>query len=91
VARGRVRLNSRGMRALLNDPGVRTDLHRRGERVADRARSTAPVDEGTFQGSFTVEDDTTDRPVVRIRTTDPKGAIKEARFRTLTSALDAAR
>lgn len=84
----RVTLDRSGMRALLNSPGVRTYLHGLGEQVAARARSSAPVDVGTFAGSFTVEDDTTDRAVCRIRTNDPKGAIKEARFRTLTRALD---
>jgi len=87
VAR-RVELKSAGMRALLLDDGVRAFLRARGEQVAARARAAAPVDEGTFSGSFVVDDATTDRAVCRIRTTDPKGAIKEARFRTLTRALD---
>lgn len=87
----RVRILSPGIQQLLRSQDVRTFLHLRGERVAAHAAATAPRDTGTFADSFAVVDDTTDRAVCRITTNDPKGAVKEARFRTLTRSLDQAR
>jgi hypothetical protein len=87
----RVQLNHGGMRQLLNDPGVEAHLRALAGPVAARAAATAPVDEGTWAASFRVVAAHTDRVVVRIISTDPKGAIKEARFRTLTKALGGSR
>ena len=98
MAKPRVKMSSAGARALLRDPGVRADLHNRAERVRAAAAAAAPRDDQPGRGddvhfadSFRVVDTTTDRAVARVVTVDPKGAIKEARFRTLTNALDAAR
>ncbi len=87
----RVRLDRRGVRSLLRDPGVRAELRRRAEQVRGRAEATAPRDTGAFAASFRVDDAITDRAVARVITTDPAGLFKEARFRTMTRALDAAK
>ena len=94
----RVKMSSAGARALLRDPGVRAELHNRAERVKSAAEASAPYDSRPgrgddvhFRDSFRVVDTTTDRAVARVVTVDPLGAVKEARFRTLTNALDAAR
>jgi hypothetical protein len=87
----RVRLIRSGVDALLHDKGVTADLTRRAERVLTQARAAAPVDTGAFRDSLGVVQAVTDRTVARVVTTDPLGLVKEARFRTLTRALDAAR
>lgn len=86
----RVTVRAAGIRELLNSREVADHLHDRADRVAAQAASTAPVDTGEFAASFDVVDDRTDRAVARVITTDPDGLAKEARFRTMTSALDAA-
>lgn len=88
--RAKVKLRSAGMRALLNDPGVRDELRRRAERVADAARSSAPVESGEYRDSITVWDATTDRAVVRVGTTADHGLVVEAKTGNLARALDAA-
>lgn len=92
MSRTRVTLNSRGVRELLNDPRLRAYLHTVAEPVRARAEASAPVDETNttephFRDSFVVVDATTDRAVVRVASTDPNGAGKEAKFRTMTRAL----
>jgi hypothetical protein len=94
----RVELDDAGMSALLKSAEVAADLRQRGERVHGRATATAPVDTGQFAGTGpapggfeVVEHMESDRVTVRVESRDPKGAIKEARHRTLTRALDAAR
>ena len=85
----KVVLSHKGMRELLNDPGVRAELHRRADLVAARAKATAPVDTGAYRDSIEIEDDTTDRAVVRIIAKDRKSHIIEARTGNLAKALGA--
>ena len=92
MARTRVTLNSPGVRALLHSDATRQMLRERAAPVLARARGSAPFDaenttEPHFRDSFVLIDDTTDRAVVRIASTDPKGAFKEAKSRTMTRAL----
>ena len=84
------RLNSGGMKALLNDSGVRADLTRRMGRVAEAARASAPVDSGEYRSRITVWQDTTDRAAVRCGSTAPHGAVVEAKTGNMARALDAA-
>ena len=86
----KVVLDHGGMRALLNDPGVRAELHARAERVAAQARSTAPVDTGDYRDGIAVWDDTTDRAVVRVGSRDRKAPLVEAKTGNMARALDAA-
>lgn len=90
MARPKIKLISRGMRALLTDPGVGADLERRAGRVAATARATAPVDTGAYRDSIGVETDVTDRVVARVVARDPKSHIIEARTGNLSRALDSA-
>lgn len=90
MARPRVRLISRGMRSLLADPGVSADLVKRAERVAAKARATAPVATGEYRDSITVETDVTDRVVARVVARDRKSHVIESRTGNLARALDSA-
>lgn len=89
--RPKIKLNSRGMAALLKDPGVRSDLARRGGRVLSRARSTAPVGEThAYVDGLRDWSDTTDRAVHRVGSTAPHAPVVEARTGNLARALDSA-
>ena len=90
MALNRVRLISRGMKSLLKDPGVARDLMERAERVADRARSTAPVDTGAYRDGISARADVTDRVVARVVATDRKSMALESRTGNLARALDSA-
>jgi len=79
-----------GMAELLASDGVRKHLHDLGERVAERARSTAPVVTGAYRDGITVTEGTTDRAVVRVGSTAPHASVVEARTGNLSRALDAA-
>lgn len=91
MPRAKVRLNSPGVEDLLTAAGVRADLTRRMERVAEHAQSTAPVGEtGNYRDSIRVEQDTTDRAVVRVRAAVPYALAVEAHTGNLARALAAA-
>lgn len=90
MAAAKVRLISRGMRSLLTDRGVGADLTKRAERVAARARATAPVATGEYRDSITVETDVTDRVVARVVARDRKSHLIESRTGNLTRAIDSA-
>lgn len=67
VPKPRVKLHPSGVVDLLQDPGVRDDLLRRGEAVAARMDATAPVDTGALSRSHRVyAEDHGDRVVVRV-------------------------
>lgn len=90
MARGRVRLISKGMAQLLNDDGVRDYLRDRADQVLAAARASAPVRTGAYRDSLTVWDDTTDRAVVRVGSTAGHAAVVEAKTGNLSRAIDAA-
>jgi hypothetical protein len=89
MARTEVRINHAGMAALLKSDPVRALLHEKAEAIADRARSSAPVDKGEYQDSIRVVSDTTDRAVERIVATAPHALIVEAKTGNLARALGA--
>lgn len=61
-------------------------------RVLARARSTAPVDSGAYQGSlYAVVGVQAGRVKARVVSTDPAARIVEKRHHTLANALGAAR
>lgn len=86
----RVRLNSAGMRALLNDDGVRADLTRRMENVLQAAQADPHDETYTYESSLHIEQATTDRAAVRVRSSDPKSHVMEANYGILARALDSA-
>lgn len=91
MARKTIRLDHKGMKELLRDPGVRNDLRKRAIRVRKAAEATAPHGEtGDYARSFRVRDDLTDRAVVRVVNLTPYSHTVEASDHVLSSALDAA-
>lgn len=79
--KGKVVMNSRGARALLNAPGVAADLKRRGDRVAAAAGAGVGV-RVTVGGKRA-------RAVVMTETAAARR--REAKSKALTRALDAGR
>lgn len=79
MARPRVRMNSRGSRALLASDGVRKHLTERAERV--RAAQGAGAE---------IWQDTTDRAVVRIGSRDRRSRRREADTGYMSRSLGAA-
>lgn len=90
MARAKVKLIHPGMQKLLEDDGVRKELNRRAEQVAQQARLTAPVDSGEYRDSIAVREVTTDRAGARVVSTAPHGLLVEAKTGNLARALDAA-
>lgn len=89
MAKTKVKLISPGVQALLNDSGVRADLHRRAEAVAAAARASAPVASGAYRDSIHVEDATTDRAVVRVVAGSSHAMLVESKTGNLAKALGA--
>lgn len=90
MARAKVTLNSGGMRALLNDPGVAADLARRISPVLNAAKAVAPVASGAYRDSLHIEAAVTDRVVARVVADVPYAVGVEAQTGNLARALDAA-
>ena len=85
-----VKLNRRGMDALLNDPGIHAYLTPIAERVADTARASAPVATGAYRDSIGVEAGSTDRSVVRVVAGARHALLVESRTGNLSRALGSA-
>lgn len=85
-----VKLNSRGMAALLKSGGVRSFVTERAERVLAAAQADPHDDTGAYEAGLHIEQDTTDRAVVRVVSGDRKGHILEANYGILSRALDSA-
>lgn len=87
----RVRLNSRGVREVLNSKEIRSDLYRRAQAIAERA-GTTPVDEETGEPAhdFAVRNGRS-RARASVWTATPQAMQSELTDRTLSSALDAGR
>lgn len=86
----RVRLNSAGMRALLNEGGVRDMLTSRMQDALAAARASAPVESGEYRDGLGVFQATTDRAAVRLGSTARHAPLVEARTGNIARALDAA-
>lgn len=86
----RVKMNSAGVKEVLNSSGTRALLTSKAGPVLSAAQSGAPVDTGEYRDSLGIVQDTTDRAVVRVVSTAPHGLIVEARTGNLARALDAA-
>lgn len=87
MARAKLKLNSGQMAALLKSDQLRPPVRAEAEKIAARARATAPVDSGEYRNSITVVSDTTDRVVERVVAQDDKAAVIEARTGNLKRAL----
>lgn len=85
-----LKLNSAGIEAVLKSSGVREFITERAERVLSAADADPHDDTGDYEAGLHIEQDTTDRAVVRVVSGDFKGHILEARYGILARALDAA-
>jgi hypothetical protein len=90
MARTKVKLNHAGMAELLKSAGVRAELTRRADRVLSAAQADPHDETGAYEAGLHIEQETTDRAVVRVISGDWKGHILEARYGILSRALDAA-
>lgn len=91
MARTKVTINHRGMAELLKSPGVRARLTQAAQPVLAAAKADPHDDTGAYEAGLHIEQDTTDRAVVRVVSGDWKGHILEARYGILSRALDKAR
>lgn len=86
----RVKMNSAGIKELLNSPGVRAELTKHAGAVLSEAQANAPVGEtGDYMASLHIKQDTTDRAVVRVGSDVAYARVVEARTGNLSRALDA--
>lgn len=84
-----IEINKRGAAELLKSPEVRAIIRPHAERVAARARATAPVDSGEYQEKIGVEPATTDRAVERVVARAAHSLIVESKTGNLVRALGA--
>lgn len=89
MASTQFRLNHGGMAALLKSSEVRAALQGPAQRILDAAQANAPRDTGEYSNSLRIEQDTTDRAVVRVRADIWYAHIIEARDGVLGKALNA--
>jgi hypothetical protein len=78
------------MAALLKSGEVRGFVTERAERVLAAAQADPHDDTGAYEAGLHIEQDTTDRAVVRVVSGDKKGHILEANYGILARSLDAA-
>lgn len=90
MAKVDIKLNHGGMEEMLQSSGVREFITERAERVLAAAQADPHDDTGEYEAGLHIEQDTTDRAVVRVVSGDFKGHILEARYGILARALDAA-
>lgn len=83
----RFKLNSAGMRELLQSAGIRGELRRHAEATAAAARAGAPRETGTYAASIHVESNTTDRAVERVVADADHAMLVEARTGNLVRSL----
>lgn len=88
MARSNVELNKAGMAALLKSSDVRAFVTERAERVLSAAQADPHDDSGDYEAGLRIDQDTTDRAVVRVVSGDWKGHIMEANYGVLSRALD---
>jgi hypothetical protein len=86
-----IRLNSRGMRELLNSAHVGDMLEERMQKALSVAKSNAPVNTGAYRDALHVERAHTDRVVARLIGGTDHDMWVEAETGNLARALDAAR
>jgi hypothetical protein len=91
MARSTIRINHSEIQSYLDgNHGVRELLYSKAEPVAQALRDDPHDDTGAFEDGVTIEEHHTDRLVLRVGSTDFKGAILEANYGLHSRALDAA-
>ena len=88
----RIVVNPTGVRRMLVDPHVASDLARRARAIAEEADRRAGTDRRGRQAEHRVETETGGRRArAAVITANARARIKEATDRTLTSSIDAGR
>lgn len=87
MADPKLKLNSREMAALLRSAQVREPLAKVADRIAARARASAPVETGAYRAGIGRDSTTTDRAAERVVARDKDSAVIEARTGNLKRAL----
>lgn len=90
MAASRVKLNHAGMAALLKSDEVRAIVTPHAEAVLAAAKADPHDDTGEYEAGLMIEQDTTDRAAVRVKGTDWKSGILEAKYGILQRALGSA-
>lgn len=92
MARVRVKINVKGLNAALSQPGMERELKGIVGRIADRARTTAPVDSGAYKESIESSvDDGWVRPRGRVLADVPYAMNVEASTGNLMRAMNGER
>ena len=91
MAKPVVKLNSPGVKELLNSKGVENFLMGLAAKVEAQAKATAPVRTGSYRDSISHYADKTDRVVARIEADSDHAMEVEAHTGNLARSLDAAR
>ncbi len=92
MARTQVRLNSAEIQSYLDgEHGVGEMLRSRAEAVLSAAQADPHDASGAYEDSLHIEEDHTDRLVVRVVADVPYAIVQEARYGVLSRALDAGR
>lgn len=76
-----------GYKEMVKSGGVRRDLTNHADRVLAAAQASAPVATGAYRASLHIEQDTTDRAVVRVVASVPYAAAVEADTGNLARAV----
>ncbi len=87
----KLELNHAGLQELLNSQEVYSDLWKRGTRVLQRAKDTAPVVSGDYKDHLRLTEAHTDRATVRVAGYAKHTLVVEAAYGTLAKSLDAGR
>lgn len=90
MAKVKVKLNSPGVKSLLNSKGVENHLLDLAKKVETQAKATAPVRSGSYRDSIRAFTEHTDRAVARVIADVDYSLALEAGTGNLTKALDAA-
>jgi len=86
MPRAKVKLNSAGMKALLNDPGVGAECMRLLSPALPAAQAGAPVVSGAYRDSFKLVASHTDRFGARLISTSPYAMEVEAKTGNMVRA-----
>jgi hypothetical protein len=88
---GKVKLNHKGIAAVLKSQAIRSVVTAKAEKVLAAAIADPHDDTFDYEAGLEIRQDTTDRAVTRVVATDWKSAILEAKYGILNRALDAAK
>jgi len=87
MAKPKVNFNHAEWAKLLKSNQTRPPMTQIAEKIASRARASAPSDSGDYRDGISVESDTTDRAVERVVAHDRKSVFIEANTGNLKRAL----